>query len=81
MYGYEGLEVRSRHQKYSVELKRQAVQDDLEGGLSQYQIIGLSISLTAAHSGGTRAMTKGRVTTWQERIDIVLYCLANGQHH
>ncbi|MPY17873.1 helix-turn-helix domain-containing protein [Paenibacillus glucanolyticus] len=24
-------------------------------------------------------MTKGRSTTWQERIDIVLYCLAN-QH-
>lgn len=23
-------------------------------------------------------MTKGRSTTWQERIDIVLYCLANG---
>ncbi|MDP4097390.1 IS3 family transposase [Paenibacillus sp. P96] len=100
LYGYEGLEVRSRYQKYSVDLKRQAVQDYLEGGLSQYQIIdkysiasrtqlanwikkynGLSISLTAAHSGGTRAMTKGRVTTWQERIDIVLYCLANGQDY
>lgn len=24
-------------------------------------------------------MTKGRSTTWQERIDIVLYCLAIGQ--
>jgi len=34
-----------------------------------------------ANSGGTRAMTKGRVTTWQERIDIVLYCLANGQDY
>jgi transposase-like protein len=32
-----------------------------------------------AYSGGISAMTKGRSTTWQERIDIVLYCLANGQ--
>lgn len=26
---------------------------------------------------GVRAMTKGRTTTWQERIDIVLYCMAH----
>ena len=32
-----------------------------------------------AYSGGISAMTKGRSTTWQERIDIVLYCLSNGQ--
>lgn len=41
---------------------------------------GHSNSLTAT-SGGTRAMTKGRATTWQERMDIVLYCLANGQDY
>jgi transposase-like protein len=34
-----------------------------------------------AYSGGTSAMTKGRSTTWQERIDIVLYCLANEQDY
>ncbi|WP_448766712.1 transposase, partial [Acinetobacter sp. AGC35] len=34
-----------------------------------------------ADTGGTVAMTKGRATTWQERIDIVLYCLANGQDY
>jgi transposase len=28
-----------------------------------------------AYNGGSRAMTKGRTTTLQERIDIVLYCL------
>ncbi|HYE68999.1 MAG TPA: helix-turn-helix domain-containing protein [Anaerovoracaceae bacterium] len=28
-----------------------------------------------AYNGGTRAMNKGRTTTMQERIDIVLYCL------
>lgn len=31
------------------------------------------------YGGGTKAMTKGRSTTWEERIDIVLYCLAH--HH
>ncbi|AKG34151.1 transposase [Paenibacillus durus ATCC 35681] len=41
---------------------------------------GHSNSFTA-DSGGTKAMTKGRATTWQERIDIVLYCLANGQDY
>lgn len=30
-----------------------------------------------AYTGGSTAMTKGRTTTWQERIDIVLYCLAH----
>ncbi|TVX91336.1 helix-turn-helix domain-containing protein [Cohnella terricola] len=34
-----------------------------------------------AYSGGVTAMTKGRSTTLQERIDIVLYCLANGQDY
>jgi transposase len=32
-----------------------------------------------SYNEGARAMTKGRSTTWQERIDIVLYCLAH-QH-
>jgi len=34
-----------------------------------------------AYTGGTTAMTKGRSTTYQERIDIVLYCLANEQDY
>ncbi|OBZ08944.1 transposase [Bacillus sp. FJAT-27264] len=99
LYGYEGLEPRTHNQKYSIELKLQAVRDYIKGGLSQSQIIykykiasttqlanwikkynGHSNSLTA-NSGGTKAMTKGRATTWQERIDIVLYCLANGQDY
>lgn len=33
------------------------------------------------YTGGTPAMTEGRSTTWQERIDIVLYCLANEQDY
>jgi len=35
----------------------------------------------STYTGGTKTMTKGRSTTWQERIDIVLYCLANGQDY
>jgi transposase len=38
------------------------------------------ISLSG-NTGGTAAMTKGRSTTWQERLDIVLYCLSNGQDY
>jgi len=34
-------------------------------------------SIKSNEGGGTYAMTKGRVTTWQERIDTVLYCLAH----
>lgn len=37
-------------------------------------------SLTA-YNGGAKAMTKGRITTWQERIDIVLYCLAHNRDY
>jgi len=38
-------------------------------------------SSLSAYTGGTTAMTKGRSTTYQERIDIVLYCLANEQDY
>ena len=32
-------------------------------------------------NGGVAAMTKGRTTTWQERIDIVLYCLSQNRNY
>lgn len=31
--------------------------------------------------GCVRTMTKGRSTTWRERIDIVLYCLAHNRNY
>lgn len=34
-----------------------------------------------AYRGEAQAMTKGRTTTWQERIDIVQYCLLNQQDY
>jgi transposase len=33
------------------------------------------------HKGRATAMTKGRATTWKERIEIVQYCLANGHDY
>jgi transposase len=37
------------------------------------------LSSLTAYKGEAKAMTKGRTTTWQERIEIVQYCLTN-QH-
>jgi transposase-like protein len=98
VYGYEGLEVRTRNRSYSAELKLQAVKDYLSGQLSQYQVIDKykiasrnqlsrwvdkynGHSSLRAYTGGTTAMTKGRTTTLQERIEIVLYCLAHAQDY
>ncbi len=39
LYGYEGLKIRTHYQRYSAELKLQAVEDYLSGNYSQYQII------------------------------------------
>lgn len=93
LYGMDGLEIRTRNRRYSVELKIQAVQDYLSGKYSQYELIDTYkiasrtqlqrwIGKYNGHSSfksvkGARAMTKGRSTTWQERIDIVLHCLAH----
>ncbi|MGI6488144.1 MAG: transposase [Syntrophothermaceae bacterium] len=38
-------------------------------------------SLKSYESRGERAMTKGRSTSWKERIDIVLYCLAHNRNY
>jgi transposase len=38
-------------------------------------------SLKSYKSGGTHAMTKGRSTNWEERIDIVLYCLSHNHDY
>ena len=98
VYGYEGLEIGTSNRSYSAELKLQAVQDYLSGGLSQYEVIDKykiasrnqlsrwvdkynGHSSLKTYTGGTTAMTKGRATTLQERIDIVLYCLAHAQDY
>ncbi|XEC93721.1 helix-turn-helix domain-containing protein [Paenibacillus tarimensis] len=37
--------------------------------------------LRSYKNGGAAAMTKGRTTTWEERIDIVLYCLSQNRDY
>jgi transposase len=34
-----------------------------------------------SYKGGAKAMTKGRSTTWQERLEIVQYCLLHNQDY
>lgn len=98
VYGYEGLEIRTRNRSYSAELKLQAVQDYLSGQYSQYEIIDKykiasrsqlkhwldkynGHSSLKSYNEGAKAMTKGRSTTWQERVDIVHYCLAHERNY
>lgn len=98
LYGYKGLKHRTHNRSYFAELKLQAVEDYLSGGLSQKQVIEKYkmasrtqlrnwIKKYNGHSGlktykgRTKAMTKGRSTTWQERMDIVLYCLAHNHEY
>ncbi|TCL39100.1 transposase-like protein [Anaerospora hongkongensis] len=38
-------------------------------------------SFKSTGTGGTSTMTRGRPTDWKERIDIVLYCLANNRDY
>ena len=38
-------------------------------------------SLKSYKAGGVRAMTKGRSTSWKQRIDIVLYCIAQNDDY
>jgi transposase len=99
LYGFKGLEIKIHQEKYSSELKLQAVQDYLSGAYSQYQIIdkykiasrtqlkswidkynGHS-SLHSYQNRGARTMTNGRSTTWEERIDIVQYCLSHNRDY
>lgn len=53
---------------------RIATQSQLERWIKKYN----GHSSFKTYTGERTAMTKGRATTWQERIEIVLYCLA---HH
>lgn len=37
--------------------------------------------IKATGKGMSKSMTKGRTTTWKERIEIVLFCIGNGQDY
>ncbi len=69
-YLYGGLSQYQVIDKYKIASRTQ-----LSNWIKQYN----RHSSLKAYSGGAKAMTKGRSTTWQERIDMVQYCLAH-QH-
>lgn len=97
IYGYEGLEIKTHYKRYSPELKHNAVQDYLSGEYSQYQIIDkYNIASTTQlarwiikYNNHERFKTENnggytmpvRSTDWKERIDIVLFCLANNEDY
>jgi transposase len=94
--GIEGLKKSTSWKRYSKELKEAAVRDYLSGKYSQYEIVRkYEISSRSvlrwverynSHriKGVERKVKlydKGRKTTWEERIQIVLYCLENNKDY
>lgn len=69
-YLYGGLSQYQVIDKYKIASRTQ-----LSNWLKKYN----GHSSLTTYTGGKKAMTKGRSTTWQERIDIVLNCVAH--HH
>lgn len=95
-FGIEGLECSNSWKGYTREFKEAAVKDYLSGEFSQYEIVrtyGISRSVLQrwmkkynshrdlTSKGKTSSMTKGRKTTCNERIQIVLDCLGNGKDY
>lgn len=94
-YGIDGLNESKTWNRYSKELKEQAVSEFLAGNNSireiarKYEISGMEVlrqwinrhnghrELKATGKGIRQSMTKGRSTSWKERIEIVLYCIAH----
>ena len=97
--GSEGLVPSLTNRKYSIEIKRLAVEDYLSeiGSLSsictKYDISHESMLLRwikrynehgdfkQPNNGGAIYMTKGRITTLDERIEIVSHCIANNKDY
>ena len=72
------------NKKYSKELKQQAVVDYLAGYGSQDDICKKyngHEELKSSGTGGSIIMTKGRKTTFEERVEIVQYCIAHNRNY
>lgn len=99
-FGVDGLLHRKHNDTYSVEIKKQAVEEYLEGKGSyqdickKYKIHSDTqlrnwIRVYNGHrelrsSRGRRSdiyMTKGRNTTYEERLEIVSYCIEHGNDY
>ena len=95
--GPEGLHVQKQNKKYPEQLKRNAVEEYLHGGISLIAICEkYAISSTYplrnwikeynAHgklksNSGGSRMSKTRKTTQEERLEIVKYCILNGKDY
>lgn len=69
---FGGLSQRQVILKYKIASRTQ-----LRNWIKKYN----SHSSLKTYVGGTKAMARGRSTTWQERIDIVHYCLAHNHEY
>jgi len=95
--GYESLTVKSARRIYPIELKLDAVHDYLTGNYSLFEVcrkykirskdnlrswikIYNSHGKFQTYAGGTK-MTTTRKTTYEERIEIVKFCLSNGRNY
>ncbi len=58
--------------KYKIASRTQLI-----GWINKYN----SLSCLKSYKDGGRTMTKGRLTNWKERIDIVLYCLSHNHDY
>ncbi|MDR2023856.1 MAG: helix-turn-helix domain-containing protein [Hungatella sp.] len=97
--GATGLNTTSKNTAYSVDAKRNAVLDYLNGEGSYLHICkkyGIRstrqlrnwilkynghMELKASGTGGKPIMTKGRKTTFDERVEIVQYCIAHEHNY
>jgi transposase-like protein len=95
--GPEGLMPQSRNRKYSPTFKENVVKEYLEGknsllglckkysisshGMVQSWIKRYNGQKDFRKSGSETCMTKGRVTTLDERIEIISYCIENAKDY
>jgi transposase-like protein len=91
-YGIEGLKESTTWKRYSKDLKLSG-NHSLREIARKYEISNSSAlmkwinkynshrEIKATAEGRSQSMTKGRSTTWEERIQIVLYCIENEKNY
>lgn len=98
-FGAEGFSIKSGNNRYTPELKQQAVTEYLHGSSSlmdiciKYKIRSNKQLLDwilkynghnktkISETGGINIITKGRATTYEERIEIIKYCIENNNNY
>ena len=83
-FGWSGLKTGSKTTRYSKETKEAAVRDYLSHEFTFPEILkkynGCEV-LKSSGTGGNNIMTTGRKTTFDERIEIVQYCIAHDHNY